>query len=583
VTDAATELTRAAFGSFFYNVTNEQGESYMLYTLSGVDRSHFAKFPMPRNTAIFAPTFNGEGIVRLDDVTKDSRYGKNAPHHGMPKGHLPVRSYLAAPVISHTGEVVGGLFFGHPEAGVFDERAERLVKGIATQAAIAIDKAQLYRSAQSEIERRRRSEEELRQSEQILETKIAQRTAQLSQANEQLRAEALQREKIEEQLHQAQKMEAIGQLTGGVAHDFNNLLTIVVGNIDMLNRHLPSESPPRLRRSIENAMEGAKRAATLTKHLLAFARRQPLEPKPTDLNKLISSMSQILGRTLGERIDIQTVLSGGLWRVEVDPNQLETAVLNLAVNARDAMTDGGKLTIETANAYLDEAYASTVAEVVPGQYAAICVSDTGSGMSKDILDRVFEPFFTTKPVGQGTGLGLSQVYGFVKQSGGHVKIYSEPGHGTTVKIYLPRYAGAYADDEATPKSIPDGNAKETILVVEDEDGVREYSTEILRELGYHVIESQNGAAALRQLELDNSIDLFFTDVGLPDMTGRQLADEAVKRRPKLKVLFTTGYARNAIVHHGRLDADVQMIGKPFTYADLAAKIRAILDDLGLPE
>jgi CheY-like chemotaxis protein len=280
---------------------------------------------------------------------------------------------------------------------------------------------------------------------------------------------------------------------------------------------------------------------------------------------------------LGERIDIQTVLAGGLWPVEVDPNQLETALLNLAVNARDAMPDGGKLTIETANAHLDDAYSAMAAEVVPGQYAVIAVSDSGIGMSKEVAQRAFEPFYTTKPTGHGTGLGLSQVYGFVKQSGGHVRIYSEQGHGTTVKIYLPRFSGDLAKDEPKQKTIPDGHQKETILLVEDDDGVREYSSEILRELGYRVIESHNGAAALRQLQMQVSIDLLFTDVGLPDMTGRQLADEAVKRRPGLKVLFTTGYAKNAIVHHGRLDADVQMIGKPFTYADLASKVRAVID------
>jgi signal transduction histidine kinase/DNA-binding response OmpR family regulator len=578
VTDAATELSGAQFGSFFYNVINAQGESYMLYTLSGVPREAFANFPMPRNTAVFAPTFNGEGIVRSADITKDPRHGKSAPHYGMPKGHLPVRSYLAAPVISHSGEVLGGLFFGHSEVGVFDERAERLLAGIAIQAAIAIDKARLYRSAQNEIEQRKRTEETLRETEQMLESKVAERTAQLVIANDQLRAEALERERVEEQLRQAQKMEAIGQLTGGVAHDFNNLLTIVIGNVDSLRRHLPADSPPRFRRSIENAMEGARRAATLTQQMLAFSRRQPLEPKATDINKLISGMSHLLGRAFEERIDIQTVLAGGLWIVEVDPNQLETAILNLAVNARDAMEGNGKLTIETANAHLDEAYAATAAEVIPGQYVVIAVSDTGAGMSKDIAQRAFEPFFTTKAPGAGTGLGLSQVYGFVKQSGGHVRIYSEVGQGTTVKIYLPRFAGELPEEELPEMTTPDAHGQESILVVEDDAGVRSYSVEILRELGYRIIEADSGATALRRLQLHDSIVLLFTDVGLPDMTGRQLADEALKRRPGLKVLFTTGYARNAIVHHGRLDSDVEMIGKPFTYADLAAKIRSVIDE-----
>jgi len=241
------------------------------------------------------------------------------------------------------------------------------------------------------------------------------------------------------------------------------------------------------------------------------------------------------------------------------------------------MEGNGKLMIETANAHLDEAYAATAAEVVPGQYVVIAVSDTGIGMSKDVVQRAFEPFFTTKPTGAGTGLGLSQVYGFVKQSGGHVRIYSEPGQGTTVKIYLPRYHGELPEEEVPEKAVPDSHGQETILVVEDEAGVRNYSVEILRELGYRVIEAESGAVALRRLQLHDSIVLLFTDVGLPDMTGRELAEEALKRHPGLKVLFTTGYARNAIVHHGRLDSDVEMIGKPFTYADLAAKVRSIID------
>jgi signal transduction histidine kinase len=381
----------------------------------------------------------------------------------------------------------------------------------------------------------------------------------------------------EEQLRQAQKMEAIGHLTGGVAHDFNNLLTIVIGNIESLQRHMPAGAPDRLRRSAENAMQGAKRAATLTQRLLAFSRRQPLEPKPVDLNKLVSGMSDLLRGTLGESVELQTVLAGGLWRVEIDYNQLENSLINLAVNARDAMPKGGKLIVETANAHLDEGYTARETEVMPGQYVVIAVSDTGSGISGDVLERVFEPFFTTKPTGHGTGLGLSQVYGFVKQSGGHVKIYSEPGEGTTVKIYLPRFTGANEEDQLAADTIPDGNGMETVLVVENDDGVREHSSEILQELGYRVIEAHDGVTALTKLEENNSIDLLFTDVGLPGINGRELAEEARKRRPRLKVLFTTGYARNAIVHHGRLDAGVEMISKPFTYADLAAKVRKIID------
>lgn len=391
----------------------------------------------------------------------------------------------------------------------------------------------------------------------------------------------------EEQLRQAQKMEAVGQLTGGIAHDFNNLLQIVVGNLELTQRNLPVESP-RLKRSVDNAMTGAKRAATLTQRLLAFSRRQPLEPKPVSVNKLVAGMSELLARSLGETVQVETVLAGGLWRVEVDPNQLENAIVNLAVNARDAMPDGGKLTIETANTRLDESYAQQNVEVTPGQYVVICVSDTGTGMSKEELARAFEPFFTTKQIGKGTGLGLSQVYGFVKQSGGHVKIYSEAGEkedhhrGTTVKVYLPRYLGSgeEGDDEPEAENAPEGGLEETILVVEDDADVRAYTVEVLRELGYGVVEAPDGATALKLLrDAETRCDLLFTDVVLPGgMNGEQLASEAHQARPGLRVLFTTGYARNAIVHHGRLDPGVKLITKPFTYADLAARVRDVLDE-----
>jgi CheY-like chemotaxis protein len=291
-------------------------------------------------------------------------------------------------------------------------------------------------------------------------------------------------------------------------------------------------------------------------------------------------MSELLHRSLGETVAVETVLASGLWAVEADPHQLENAILNLAVNARDAMTEGGKLTIETSNTHLDHGYAAQHAGVAPGQYVAICVSDTGTGMDPEMMDRVFEPFFTTKDVGKGTGLGLSMVYGFVKQSGGHVKIYSEPGEGTTVKLYLPRLTGLVAEEEAPGETlVPEGISEETILVCEDDDDVRAYSVEVLRELGYRVLEAHDGPSALRLLERqEGRVDLLFTDVVLPSgMTGADVANEARKLRPDIKVLFTTGYARNAIVHQGRLDPGVQLITKPFSYADLAARIRDLLD------
>ena len=387
-----------------------------------------------------------------------------------------------------------------------------------------------------------------------------------------------ERRTIEEQLRQVQKMEAIGQLTGGIAHDFNNLLTVISGNIETVQRR--NMSDPGLNRYLESAARAVERSSTLTHRLLAYSRRQPLDPRPVELNRLIMGMSDLLSRTIGAHITIETVLAGGLWQVSADPNQVENAVLNLAVNARDAMPDGGKLTLETANTHLDEAYARINAEVIPGQYAMLAASDTGIGMTPDVVEKAFEPFFTTKGVGEGTGLGLSQVYGFIKQSGGHIKIYSELGEGTTVRIYLPRLRERPSVlQEDAPVQPPLLGGRETILVVEDNDEVRAYTTEILRELGYEVFEAAEGDAALSLIASEPRIKLLFTDVGLPGpFNGRQIADEGRKLRSDLKVLFTTGYAQNAIIHQGRLDPGVQLIVKPFNFAGLAAKIRQVFDE-----
>lgn len=391
--------------------------------------------------------------------------------------------------------------------------------------------------------------------------------------------EVAERAKAEEALRQAQKMEAVGQLTGGIAHDFNNLLTIITGNVDIARRALIANETSRASRAMDHAQKGAERAAALTQRLLAFSRRQPLSPKPLDADKLIAGMSDLLNRSLGETVQLEVVSTPGLWRVEADPNQLESALLNLAVNARDAMPEGGKLTIETANARLDEDYSAAHAEVAPGNYVVIAVTDTGHGMPKETLARVFDPFFTTKEIGKGTGLGLSMVYGFVKQSGGHVKIYSEPGDGTVVKIYLPRFMGGDDAEEVSANQVVDRYGRgRTILVVEDDDDVRAYTVECLRELGYRAIEAHDGPAALRLLERqEQHIDLLFTDVVMPLMSGRELADRAHELKPGLKVLYTSGYTRNAIVHGGRLDTGVEMIAKPFTYQALADKIANVLD------
>ncbi|MFS2049582.1 PAS domain-containing protein [Variovorax sp. Varisp41] len=550
VVDAGVELTGASFGAFFYNVLDEAGERYMLYSLSGADRAAFENFGMPRATPVFAPTFRGEGVIRSDDILADPRYAQNPPNKGMPRGHLPVRSYLAVPVVSRSGEVIGGLFFGHVQTGMFSERSERVMVGLAAQAAIAIDNARLFDAVQH--------------ANTQLEERVKARTAELELAHE--------------RLHQSQKMEAVGQLTGGIAHDFNNMLAVVMGSLELLKRRM-GDSDPRAQRYTESAMDGARRAAVLTQRLLAFSRQQPLRPEAIDANKLVAGMSDLLRRALGAEVQLETVLAGGLWRAHADPNQLENVILNLAVNARDAMPEGGRLTIETQNAHLDGHYATTHLGVPSGQYVMIAVTDTGMGMSEEVIAKAFDPFFTTKGVGKGTGLGLSQVYGFVKQTGGHVKIYSEVGHGTTVKVYLPRFAGAGGDDPDAERAdeVPLGEMQEVVLVVEDEPAVRQFSVDALTELGYRVLEADGAAAALRQLEAHPEIALLFTDVVMPEVNGARLAEEVRRRWPAVKILFTTGYTRNAVVHNGVLDAGVELIGKPFTLEALAVKVRQVLE------
>jgi len=405
--------------------------------------------------------------------------------------------------------------------------------------------------------------------------------SQLRAAEAALAQEGRHRREAEDMLRHAQKMEAIGQLTGGVAHDFNNLLTIISGNIEIAQRSLnlwSEATRERLTRSITNAARGAQRAATLTQRLLAFARRQPLDPRLTNVNQSIGGMSDFFRRTLGENIDLEIVGSAGLWQVEVDPNQMEAAILNLVVNAKDAMADKGKLTIETGNAFIDESYSQQNAGIPVGQYIQISVSDTGAGMSREVQEKAFDPFFTTKEPGQGTGLGLSQVYGFVKQSGGHVKIYSEVGEGTTIKIYLRRAHVMPSAVRENELPVVGSLGSETILVVEDEPDVRSYLVETLRDLNYRVREAPDGAAALALFESEPfRIDLLLTDIVMPGMNGRQLADALHRCQSELKVLFITGYSRNAIVHQGRLDAGVSLLQKPLTRVMLAAKIREILD------
>ena len=401
-------------------------------------------------------------------------------------------------------------------------------------------------------------------------------------ANAALEREMAERVRTEAMLRQAQKIEVVGQLTGGVAHDFNNLLTVIGGNVELLGRTLGETVGEKVDRYLANASRGVAQAKELTSRLLAFSRRQTLDPQATDVNALITEMSDLMVRTLGEAVEIDVQLPQDVWPVEVDRNQLESAILNLAVNARDAMTkDGlasGKLTIETANTQLDTIYARDHVEVAPGDYVVICVSDTGAGMAPEVIEQALEPFFTTKEVGKGTGLGLSQVFGFIKQSGGHLKIYSEVGFGTCVKLYLPRLAsdgGVVALPREVGSSAPRAQG-ETVLVVEDDPNVRSYVTESLRELGYVVNEAARGSDALDLLRGGAAPDLLVTDVVMPGMTGRQVADAALAIHPGLPILFMTGYARNAIAHGGRLDAGVLVLVKPFTLTALAVKVREAL-------
>ncbi len=385
------------------------------------------------------------------------------------------------------------------------------------------------------------------------------------------------RAQAEAVLREAQKMQAIGQLTGGIAHDFNNLLTVILGNLEFASARLASE--PALQTRIERATWAAQRGATLTGQLLSFARRQPLAPRPIDLAGAMPELVPLLRRTLGEHIDIRYVETAGLWPALADAAQLESAVLNLALNARDAMPGGGRLTIELANKVIDEDYARAHAEVAAGDYAMLAVSDTGCGMTPDVVARVFEPFFTTKPDGRGTGLGLAMVFGFVKQSGGHVKIYSEPGEGTTVRLYLPRPTGGARPAPVAaraPVELPRGSA--SVLVVEDEPAVREIACAILGDLGYRVLEAADGEEALRVFGAHAAaVDLLLTDVVLPGpLRGRELAERLAAVRPEIRVLFMSGYTENSIVHHGRLDDGVQLIAKPFKREQLARKVAEVL-------
>ena len=464
---------------------------------------------------------------------------------------ISARAFVNMPVTEQEG-LVALLYLNHAEARAWPEDELGFIREIAERTREATE--------------RRRAEKALANLAASLETQVQQRTRELMAA--------------EEALRQSQKMEAVGQLTGGLAHDFNNLLTGVTGSLELLQTRIAQGRIKDVDRYVSAAQGAAKRAAALTHRLLAFSRRQTLDPKPTDMNRLVVGMEELIRRTVGPEITVETIAAGGLWSTLVDGGQLENALLNLCINARDAMPGGGRITIETSNRWLD-ARAAHDRELPPGQYVSLCVSDTGTGMPPEVIAKAFDPFFTTKPIGRGTGLGLSMIYGFTKQSGGQPRIYSEVGQGTMVCLYLPRHLGEAETSELAPElaDAPRAEQGETVLVVDDEPTVRMLVTEVLEDLGYTAIEAADGATGLKVLQSDVRVDLLVTDVGLPGgVNGRQVADAARVNRPDLKVLFITGYAENAVVSHGHLEPGMHVLTKPFAMEALASRIKELISD-----
>ena len=528
VTDAGVQLSGARFGAFFYNVVDEDGESLLLYSLSGAERADFDGFGHPRATEVFGPTFNGEGVVRSDDITLDPRYGNNPPHKGMPEGHLPVRSYLAVPVTSRSGAVIGGLFFAHPEPGIFGEESERLLLGLAGQAAVAIDNARLFEAAQ--------------RANQGLERRVAERTRELQIANDALR--------------QSQKMEAIGQLTGGIAHDFNNLLTVIRGSADVLRREGLSEE--KRRRYLDAIADTSDRAARLTGQLLAFARRQALRPEVFDAGLRITSIAEMLRSVLGSRIRLEIDADCPDCFVEADTAQFETAVVNMAVNARDAMDGEGELKIGVGRVAEDGS-----------EFVCVEVADTGQGIEPDKVDRIFEPFFTTKAVGKGTGLGLSQVYGFTKQSDGEIRVESAVGVGTTFRLLLPaRDDRPKAASEQQEAVRPQSGGR--ILIVEDNADVRAFATDLIEDLGFQAEAVASAQAALDRLAAGSTFDVIFSDVVMPGMSGIEFARIVRRRSPEVPIVLTSGYS-HVLVEEGR--HGFPLLHKPYSAEGVARALQ----------
>jgi signal transduction histidine kinase/CheY-like chemotaxis protein len=507
----------------------------------------------PRDVSICARGMLEPGVFVVPDTTKDARFAANPFVTGAPN----LRFYAGATLESDDGMPLGMLCVldYQPRAGLTDSQ-KRILQVLARQ---VMTQMELRRALAGQ----RKSEQQLLRLNQTLEEKVRERT------------EALRLN--EEVLRQSQKMEAIGQLTGGIAHDFNNLLQAIGGSVAVSQKLLSLGRGAEIDRFLVSAMNSVKRAAALTHRLLAFSRRQPLNPHPVSPNQLLTATSDLFRRTIGESIQLELQLAAGLWLTRCDSNQLENAVLNLIINARDAMPDGGTLIVSTHNANLDEKYAAVHPGIKPGEYACIAVSDTGIGMPPEVVARAFDPFFTTKPLGQGTGLGLSMIYGFCRQSDGHVWIRSEPEAGTTVELFLPRFDGALDSPMRTDSlTTPAPAVTSTILVIEDEAEVRTLITEYLTELGYRTLAACDGSSGLAILESTDQIDLILTDVGLPGMNGRQIADAARETRPKVKVLFMTGYAANVALDGDYLAEGMQILAKPFAMEALSNKVAHLL-------
>jgi signal transduction histidine kinase len=546
---AAAEIIGRTLGAVRvgYGTINPQEET--IVAEDEWDAPGIARFPPVihfREHGSFIDDLKRGEIVVIGDMAEDPRTRATAAASQA----LSVHALINLPIVEQD-RFVALLYVNDAQPRRWERGEIEFVQAVAARARQAVE--------------RRRAETELAQLNAHLEEEVQARTAELMHA--------------EEQLRQAAKMEAVGQLTGGLAHDFNNLLTGISGALEMIGVRVSQGRVTELDRYLTAAQGATRRAAALTHRLLAFSRRQTLDPKPTDVNRLIVGMEELIRRTVGPGITLEVVGAVGLWRALVDPNQLENALLNLAINARDAMPDGGRITIETANKWLDDR-AARARDLEPGQYLSLCVTDTGTGMTPQVQARAFDPFYTTKPLGEGTGLGLSMIYGFARQSGGQVRIYSEVGQGTTLCIYLPRHYGddaAHDEPATTLARAPHAEGARTVLIVDDEPTVRMLAGEVLAELGYTVLEAGDGAAAMRLLTAGAAPDLLVTDVGLPgQMNGRQVADAALERVPGLKVLFITGYAENAVIGSGQLAPNMALLTKPFAMEALASRVRGLL-------